>query len=123
MKPDSNNSIKTYHLKYEVKPFQEDTVLFESRINRVLTKYVEQYFRTWSFVTFEELRNVIVFKIQDKDGEFYVADTRSFIPWWLKTNEENLPPAREILPKDKLIKVQLKKKIRPFEFNYFRPSI
>lgn len=103
------DEIVDYVLWYEILPFNENIALQSSSTETVRNVSKEMYFRNWTFVQASDLAGIKIFKMEEDEQQFYVSNTKHYVPWWLKT--EGLPPDNEFLPNEKCSNINPKQQL------------
>lgn len=107
------NGQEQFHLKFEIKSYDERIPLVSSEVRKVRTKLVKQHFRNWALVPAENLMNAKVEVVKDHDGTHYVSNTLFYVPFWLKDEGQS----NVTLPKDQLMNYNVEN-----DPNFFEPE-
>lgn len=91
----SNADGQQYYLKFEVKEWDETAELVASVVNKVRQSHMQQYFRKWVVVPFDQIKDIKVQRFVTEKGEYFVSDTSQYLPIWLRRVAD-----MELIPED-----------------------
>lgn len=91
-----DNEIVDFVLWFEIKQYQEDIELHTSTVEIFRSKTKKNYFRNWTIVPASDLKEIKLFKMKHHGQEFFVSNTKYYLPWWLV--KDKYPPENEFMP-------------------------
>lgn len=88
---------ESYHLCFEIIPFDEEIPLDEHVAHLVRGQLENQNIRKWVYVPSADVQNINVCRLVDRDGPFFISNTEFYLPSWLQNCGNIIEPENRTL--------------------------